>query len=102
MKSEVKKITDLVNYQDGTIVSTTLINKDTGTVTIFAFDKDQMLSEHTAPFDALLQVIDGEVEVLVSGIKYHLIAGEMIIMPSHKPHALRAIKQFKMMLVLIR
>jgi len=66
MKSEVQKLTELVEYQEGTIVSRTIINKDNGTVTIFAFDKDQALSEHTAPFDALLQVLDGKVEVLIS------------------------------------
>ena len=92
----------MVNYQDGTIVSKTLINKDKGTVTLFAFDKDQSLSEHTAPFDALLQAIDGEVEVAISGKKHHLTTGEMILMPANVPHAVKAIEKFKMMLIMIK
>ena len=100
--SEVQKLSEMVNYQDGTIVSKTLINKDKGTVTLFAFDKDQSLSEHTAPFDALLQVIDGEVEVLISGKKHHLTIGEMILMPANVPHAVKAIEKFKMMLIMIK
>ena len=100
--SKVQKISELVNYQDGTIVSKILISKDKGTVTIFAFDKDQALSEHTAPFDALLQVLDGEVEVLLSGKKHHLTSGEMIIMPANDPHAVKAVEKFKMMLIMIK
>jgi len=102
MKSEVKNINDLVEYQEGTIVSRTIINKDNGTVTIFAFDKDQALSEHVAPFDALLQVLDGKVEVIISGKKYHLTQGEIIIMPANKPHAVKAVNKFKMMLSMIK
>jgi quercetin dioxygenase-like cupin family protein len=100
--SEVKKISEMINYQDGTIVSKTLINEDNGSVTIFAFDKDQSLSEHTAPFDALLQVFDGEVDVVISGKKHHLRAGEMILMPANVPHAVNAIEKFKMMLIMIK
>jgi len=100
--SEVQKLSEMVNYQDGTIVSKTLINKDKGTVTLFAFDKDQSLSEHTAPFDALLQVIDGEVEVVISGKKHRLTTGEMILMPANVPHAVKAIEKFKMMLIMIK
>ena len=100
--SEVQKLREMVNYQDGTIVSKTLINKDKGTVTLFAFDKDQSLSEHTAPFDALLQVIDGEVEVVISGKKHHLTTAEMILMPANVPHAVKAIEKFKMMLIMIK
>ena len=100
--SKVQKISELVNYQDGTIVSKILISKDKGTVTIFAFDKDQALSEHTAPFDALLQVLDGEVEVLLSGKKHHLTSGEVIIMPANDPHAVKAVEKFKMMLIMIK
>lgn len=92
----------MISYQDGTIVSKTLINKDKGTVTIFAFDKDQALSEHTAPFDALLTVFDGEVEVIISGKKHHLKTGEMIIMPANKPHVVKAVKKFKMMLIMVK
>ena len=102
MKSEVQKLTGLVEYQEGTIVSRTIINKDNGTVTIFAFDKDQALSEHTAPFDALLQVLDGKVEVLISGKKHYLATGEMIIMPANEPHAVKAVIKFKMMLFMIK
>ena len=100
--SEVQKLSEMVNYQDGTIVSKTLISKDKGTVTLFAFDKDQALSEHTAPFDALLQVIDGGVEVVISGKKHYLTTGEMILMPANVPHAVKAIEKFKMMLIMIK
>ena len=100
--SEIQKLSEMVNYQDGTIVSKTLINKDKGTITLFAFDKDQSLSEHTAPFDALLQVIDGEVEVVISSKKHHLTIGEMILMPANVPHAVKAIEKFKMMLIMIK
>ena len=102
MKSDVQKLYDLVGYQEGTIVSRTIINKDNGTVTIFAFDKDQGLSEHVAPFDALLQVLDGEVEVTISGKKHQLTQGEIIIMPANKPHAVKAVNKFKMMLCMIK
>ncbi len=102
MKSEVKNLTALVEYQQGTIVSRTIINKDNGTVTLFAFDKDQALSEHTAPFDALLQVLDGKAEVIISGIKHDLTTGDMIIMPANEPHAVKAVNRFKMMLCMIK
>ncbi len=100
--SEVKKLSEMVSYQDGTIVSKTLINKDKGTITLFAFEKNQSLSEHTAPFDALLQVIDGELEAVISGKKYLLKTGEMILMPANVPHAVKAIDRFKMMLIMIK
>jgi quercetin dioxygenase-like cupin family protein len=102
MKSEVQKLTGLVEYQEGTIVSRTIINKDNGTVTIFAFDEGQALSKHTAPFDALLQVLEGKVEVLISGKKHYLTTGEMIIMPANEPHAVKAVIKFKMMLFMIK
>lgn len=102
MKSEVQSLNKLVQYQDGTIVSKTIIDKKSGSVTFFAFDKDQALSEHTAPFDALLQVMDGKVEVVISGKSYLLNKGEMIIMPADEPHAVNAIDRFKMMLVMIK
>ena len=101
-KVQVQKLNDMVKYQDGSIVSKTIINKKNGTITLFAFDKNQALSEHTAPFDALLAVVDGEVEVIISGNKHHLKAGEMIIMPANFPHAVTAIKKFKMMLIMIK
>jgi len=102
MKSDVQKLNDLVGYQEGTIVSKTIINKDNGTITIFAFDKDQALSEHIAPFDALLQVLDGEVEVTISGKKHHLTQGEIIIMPANVSHAVNAVNKFKMMIYMIK
>ncbi len=100
--NESNKISDLVEYQKDSVVSKTLIKKEKGTITIFAFDKGQGLSEHTAPFDALVQVIDGAAEVIISGKSHITKAGEMIILPAGKPHALKAKEQFKMMLVMIR
>ncbi len=104
MNSEpkVSPLADLVNYQEGSVVSKTLIKKATGTVTLFAFDEGQGLSEHTAPFDALVFVLDGEVEIMISGNPYILKKGEMIILPVNEPHSLKAIKKFKMMLTMIR
>lgn len=93
---------DLVDYQDGSIVSREIISKKTGTVTMFSFDKGQGLSEHTAPFDALVNILDGEAEIVISGRTFHLKGGEMIIMPANQPHALKATKKFKMLLVMIR
>jgi quercetin dioxygenase-like cupin family protein len=95
-------VNDLLAYQEGAVVSRTLIDKLAGTVTIFAFDEEQGLSEHTAPFDAMGYILDGEVEIKISGQPFHLKAGEMIIMPANKPHSLRAITAFKMMLIMIR
>ena len=88
--------------KDGAVVSKEIIRKPTGTVTLFAFDRDQGLSEHTAPFDALVCILDGEAEILISGEPHRLGAGEMIIMPGGKPHALKAVQRFKMMLVMVR
>ena len=104
LKEEPKAIKsiDLVSYQKGSIVSRTIINKDTGTLTLFAFDEGQGLSEHTAPFDALVYLLDGEAEVTISGKSLNLKEGEMVIMPANQPHALRAIRRFKMMLVMIK
>lgn len=96
------KITDLVAYQDGSVVSRTIINKKTGTVTLFAFDEEQGLSEHTAPFDALVYLLDGEAEVVISGKTLSLKEGDILTMPANQPHALRAVKKFKMILTMIR
>ncbi len=93
---------ELVEYQKGSVVSRTIIDKGTGTITLFSFDEGQGLSEHTAPFDAMVYLIDGEAEVTISGKEHQLTKGEMIIMPANEPHALRAIKSFKMMLVMIK
>jgi quercetin dioxygenase-like cupin family protein len=101
-KSKVHKIIKLVNYQDGSIVSRMLINQKSGTVTLFAFDEKQKLSEHTAPFDALVQIIDGEAEISISGKKFILKNGDSIIMPANIPHAVEAIKNFKMILTMIK
>jgi len=99
---KANNLIDLVGYQEGSVVSRTIISKKTGTVTLFAFAKDQGLSEHTAPFDALVYLLDGEAEILISGKPHHLRAGEMIIMPANEPHALRAANKFKMLLIMIR
>lgn len=95
-------LADLIEYQDGSIVSRTIIDKATGTVTLFAFDEGQGLSEHTAPFDAMVYTLDGAVEVIISGKKFPLKKGEMIIMPANEPHALKATKRFKMLLTMIK
>ncbi len=100
---QVVKPFDLLDYQEGSVVSRTIIDKKTGTVTLFAFDVGQGLSEHTAPFDALVYILDGEAEIVISGKMFRVNAGEMLIMPANEPHALRAAtKQFKMMLIMIR
>ena len=98
----VQRLADLVPYQEGSVVSRTVIKRPTGTVTLFAFDAGEGLSEHTAPFDALVQVFDGEAEVRIDGAPYRVAAGEMLVMPAGHPHALRALSRFKMMLVMVR
>jgi quercetin dioxygenase-like cupin family protein len=95
-------LVDMVNYQKNAVVSKTIIDKKTGTVTLFAFDMGQGLSEHVAPFDALVQVLDGEVEINISGKPFHLKQGQMIVMPAQEPHALKAVSNFKMLLTMIR
>ena len=99
---KTSKLVDMVNYQDGSVVSKEVIKKETGTVTLFAFDRGQGLSEHTAPFDAFVNIIDGQAEVAISGKPFIVKQGEMIIMPANKPHSLQAIERFKMLLVLIK
>jgi len=93
---------DLVAYNDGSVVSRQITKADGGNVTLFAFDKDQELSEHTAPFDALVHVIDGEAEIKISGKPFHLKTGDAIIMPADDPHAVKALTRFKMLLTMIR
>ncbi len=93
---------ELVSYQAGSVVSRTLIDKSIGTVTVFAFESGQGLSEHTAPFDALVQIIDGIADITIDGKVNKVREGEMIIMPANKPHALKANTRFKMVLVMIR
>lgn len=102
LKARAVKLVDLSDYQASSIVSRTVINKKTGTVTFFAFDKGQGLSEHTAPFDALVYVLDGEAEIVIFGKRLYAKKGEFVIMPAGKPHSLKAVKRFKMILIMIR
>ncbi len=101
-KSKVLRFDELIDYQEGSVVSREIIRKKTGTVTIFAFDEGEGLSEHTAPFDALVYVLDGKVEITISGKSHVLKKGDMIIMPADEPHALKALQKFKMILTMIR
>lgn len=102
LEARTIKLSDLIHYQTGSVVSRSIIAKKAGTVTLFAFDEGQQLSEHRAPFDALVYALDGEAEITISGNSYRLRAGEMIIMPANKSHALNAIRQFKMLLIMVR
>ncbi|HMB23330.1 MAG: cupin domain-containing protein [Chloroflexota bacterium] len=101
-KSEILHMAELVSYQDGSVVSRQITKSEAGNVTLFAFDKDQELSEHTAPFDALVHVLDGDAEIKISGKAYNLKTGDAIVMPANEPHALRALTRFKMLLTMIR
>jgi quercetin dioxygenase-like cupin family protein len=101
-KSEVLHIADLASYQEGSVVSRQITKDDAGNVTLFAFDEGQELSEHTAPYDALVHLLDGKVEVRISGKSYFLETGDAIIMPADEPHALKAVTKFKMLLTMIR
>lgn len=100
--ANVVNVSKLVDYQDGAVVSRAVMSGKAGTVTMFAFDEGQGLSEHTAPYDAMVQLLEGEAEVAIAGKVLRVQAGEMVIMPAQQPHALKAIKKFKMMLVMIR
>ena len=100
--SEVVRLNELIEYQEGSVVSRTLLDKETGTITLFAFDVEQGLSEHTAPFDALVYLLDGEAEIVISGNPLTLRKGEMVLMPANQLHALKAIKRFKMLLTMIK
>lgn len=102
IKGKIYKLSGLVDYQDGSIVSKTIIDKKIGTVTLFAFDKGQGLSEHTVPYDALIYVADGVALTRIAGVENTVSAGEIIILPANKPHEVRAKERFKMMLVMIR
>jgi|SRR5271157_1281703 len=101
-KSKILKLADLVSYQEGSVVSRQITKADAGNVTLFAFDAGQELSEHTAPSDALVYLIDGEAEIRISGQSYALNVGEAIIMPANAPHAVKAKTKFKMLLTMIR
>ncbi len=102
METKVTRLIDLANYQAGSIVSRTIVDKKAGTVTFFAFDEGQGLSEHTAPFDALVYVLEGEAEIAISGKPFRLKGGDMIVMPANSPHALKSITKFKMILTMVR
>jgi len=91
-----------IEYQTGAVVSRTLVDKQAGTVTLFSFDEGQGLSEHKAPFDALVYIIDGQVIITISGKQHKLSTGEMIVMPANEPHALKAVRKFKMLLVMVK
>lgn len=102
LTSEKSKLVELVDYQEGSIVSKTLIDKKSGSVTLFAFDKAQKLSEHTAPYDALVYVFDGECEITIGSTAHQLTEGDLIIMPANIPHSVRALTKFKMLLTMIK
>lgn len=101
-RSQVLHLTEMVGYQEGSVVSRQITKADAGNVTLFAFEADQGLSEHTAPFDALVHILEGEADVTISGQPFRLNAGDAIIMPANEPHALKAIQKFKMLLTMIR
>jgi quercetin dioxygenase-like cupin family protein len=102
LAGKVENLAGLVGYHAGSVVSRTIIDKPAGTLTLFAFDVGQGLSEHTTPFDALVYILDGSAEVTISGGPLQLKRGEMVIMPANQPHALKALRRFKMMLVMIK
>ncbi len=101
-RSQVLKLADLAAYQDDSVVSRQITKADAGNVTLFAFDAGQELSEHTAPYDALVHVLDGELDLRLSGQPFTLYAGDAIVMPANEPHSLKAVKRFKMLLTMIR
>jgi len=100
--AEAKPLIELLEYQDSAIVSRVLLKNKGGTVTLFAFDQGEGLSEHTAPFEALVFVIDGKAEVEIAGKTYNVITGETITLPANIPHAVKAATRFKMLLTMIR
>jgi len=100
--AQVARIGSLMDYQSGSIVSREIVKGANGKVTLFAFDAGEGLSEHTSPFNALVQVIEGEAEITISGNPHRIQDGELILMPAGQPHALKAVKRFKMMLTMIR
>ncbi|MBP7120747.1 MAG: cupin domain-containing protein [Methanolinea sp.] len=102
LKGRVLALRDLVNYQDGAVSSRMIVNRKAGSITLFSFDENEGLSEHTAPYDAVVTILDGECEVWVAGTTYQMKEGDTIIFPANAPHALSAITRFKMMLTMIR
>ena len=101
-KEEILNLNKMISYQDGSVVSRQITKSEGGGVTLFAFDSGQELSEHTAPFDALVHILEGQAEITISGKSFHLGSGQAIIMPANDPHAVRATSQFKMLLTMIR
>ena len=101
-KSKAIELKTFINYSKASIISKTLMDKKSGTLTLFSFAKGQGLSEHTAPYDAVVQVLDGEAEVVISGKPIKVLPGEIVIMPANVPHAVSAVKKFKMLLTMIR
>jgi quercetin dioxygenase-like cupin family protein len=102
LAAQAQRLIDLIDYQEGSVVSRTIMDKKAGTVTLFAFDENEGLSEHTAPFDALVYILKGEAKVTISGKPFKLKEGELIIMPANEPHSLSAVTKFKMLLIMIR
>jgi quercetin dioxygenase-like cupin family protein len=102
LDATAQPVADLVQYQEGAIVSRILIKTPAGSVTAFAFAAGQSLSEHTVPFDALVQLLDGEADITIAGRPHHLAAGQVIVMPANQPHAVRAATPFKMLLTMLR
>jgi quercetin dioxygenase-like cupin family protein len=102
LPSSVQNLKNLIDYQDGSVVSRSLIKKESGNITLFAFDKGESLSEHTAPYDAMVYLCDGEAEIKISGNIFNVKDGEIIIMPANEPHALKASSKFKMLLVMLK
>jgi len=101
-KAKAHDLAGLVQYADGSIVSRTIAQNDAGTLTLFAFDKGQKLSEHSAPFDAVVQILDGEAELVIGGKRVRAAAGQLVVMPANVPHAVNAVKRFKMFLTMLR
>lgn len=99
---EIMQLSSLVEYQAGSVVSRTLIKKEKGTITLFAFDEGEALSEHTAPFDAFVYIVDGEANITIDDESYKVAAGKALILPANQPHSVKAAKRFKMILVMIR
>jgi len=102
LEARAARLADLIEYQDGSVVSREIISKKTGTLTLFAFDEGQGLSEHTAPFDAVVQILDGEATLVIGGKMVSAYSGQMVIMPADVPHSVKATKKFKMLLTMIR
>ena len=101
-KAKALDLSNFIEYSDNSVVSKTLVDTKAGTITLFSFDIGQGLSEHAAPYDAVVQIIDGEAEIIIGGNPLHVTAGQMVIMPANVPHALRAVQKFKMLLTMIR